>query len=381
MRIFVEGSSILKNRSGVGQFAKRLVEAYVKKYPQDSVTIFGFKFFTQGDYGRPIPQGGNVSYRVIRWMPGRVYNMLFRLGMALPIDIFLARRPDVILYPNFLRWPVLNRKTKTIVIIHDLSFIYFPQYANPINLSDTTRFVPRAVKKASHIMTISLNSRKEIMDYFKVPASKISIVSPAVDTNFFYKRPASEVNKVRAKYKLPKHYILYEGTIEPRKNIEGLLAAYEQLDEGLQSKYGLVLAGGKGWQDGGITQAISRLKRKGLNIVQTGYVPDEDAPAIFSGAAIFTFPSHYEGFGIPPLEAMACGVPVISANNSSLPEVIGNAGILVDINSQTELTSAIEKLLKDEKLQKDLINRGYQQIKNFSWDKSAGQLKQALEKL
>jgi glycosyltransferase involved in cell wall biosynthesis len=381
MRIFVEGSSILKNRSGVGQFAKRLIEAYVKKYPEDSFTIFGFKFFTQGAYGRPIPQSDNLNYQVVRWMPGRVYNMLFRLGIALPIDIFLGRRPDVIIYPNFLRWPVLNRKTKTIVIIHDLSFVHFPQYANPINLSDTTRFVPRAVKKASHVITISDNSRGEIMEHFKVSPEKISIVYPAVDTSFFYKRPAVEVDIVRLKYKLPKKYLLFTGTLEPRKNITGILKAYEKLSLKTREQYALVLAGGKGWKDEEISKYVDSLVAQGLKIILTGYVPDADLPSVYSGAALFVWPSHYEGFGIPLLEAMACGVPVITANNSSLPEVAGDAAILLNSNDTAGISSAMRDVLNDKALRNKLIAKGYEQIKKFTWENSADQLKDALEKL
>lgn len=381
MKIYVEGSSVFKNRWGIGSYTKRLFETYNQKYPEDKVVFFGFKFFSRPLPDFPIAPSKNLGYRIVRWMPGRVYNMLFRLNLGPPLDFFLGAGPNVIVFPNFIRWPVLNPKIKTIVFIHDLSFVYFPQFANPVNLSDTTRFVPKSIKKASHIITISKSSKRQIMEHFKMPESKITIVYPAVDAKFFYKRSEPEIAKLRRKYKLPAKYILYHGTIEPRKNIEGLLEAYARLDGALQSQYPLVLAGGKGWQDEGILAAIAKLTKKGLKIIQTGYLPDEDTPPLISGASALVFPSHYEGFGIPLLEAMACGVPVISADNSSLPEVVGPGGLLVKAEDSEGLAAAISRLLSDKQLQKVQIARGYEQAKKFSWEKSAAQLKSALEKL
>lgn len=381
MNIFVEGSSVFKNRSGVGSYAKRLAEAYIKKYPQDELTFFGFKFFTRPLPDCPLPPAKNIRYRIIRWLPGRVYNMLFRLRLGLPLDLFLGRRPNVILFPNFIRWPVWNPKIKTISMIHDLSFIYFPQYASPPNLHDHLRFVPKAIAKVNHIITISKSSKQQIINHYKVPASKITIVSPGVDPEHFYPRSASDIAKARHKYRLPKKYLLYHGTLEPRKNIEGLLAAYEQLEPKIQDEYALVLAGGKGWQDESIWVAIHRLQKKDLKVITTGYVADEDAPAIISGAVMLLFPSHYEGFGMPPAEAMACGVPVISSDNTSLPEVIGTAGLLLKAEDTADWTTAIVKLLNDKRLQEKLIARGLEQAKKFTWDRSATSLHEMLKKI
>lgn len=381
MRIFVEGSSVFNNRWGIGSFTKRLFETYNQKYPQDKVVFFGFKFFTRDLPDFPIPPSKSLGYRIVRWMPGRIYNMLFRLKLGVPLDFFLGAEPNVIVFPNFIRWPVMNPRIKTVVFIHDLSFVYFPQFANPINLSDTTRFVPKSIKKASHIITISKSSKRQIMKHFQVPENKITVVYPAVDPKFFYKRPKAQITKVRRKYKLPTKYILYHGTVEPRKNIEGLLEAYSKLDKALQSEYALVLAGSKGWQDEDILTAIAKLSKKGLKIIQTGYLPDEDTPPLISGASVLVFPSHYEGFGIPLLEAMACGVPVISADNSSLPEVVGDGGLFVKAEDIKGLADAITRLLGDKQLQQELIARGFGQAKKFSWGKSAGQLKYVLENL
>ena len=381
MRIYIEGSSVFKNRSGIGSFAMRLSDAYIKKYPSDELTFFGFKFFSRPLPDFPLPPTNNVRYRIIRWMPGRVYNMLFRLGLGLPLDFFLGTRPNVIIFPNFIRWPVWNRRIKTVPVIHDLSFIYFPQFANTVNLSDTTRFVPKAVAKGSHLITISKSSKKQIIEHYKVPAAKISIVYPGIDPAVFYPRSQADIAKVAHKYHLPKKYLLYHGTLEPRKNIEGLLAAYELLDKKTQDEYPLVLAGGKGWKDEDIQVGINRLRKLGLKVIHTGYLPDDDAPMVISGATMLIFPSHYEGFGMPVVEAMACGVPVIISNNTSLPEIVGEAGILLDKNSPAAIAKAINKLLANPALSKKYIGLGLEQSKKFTWEKSAEQLKAALEKL
>lgn len=381
MSLYVEGSSLLKQLTGVGQFTKRLLEAYVKNYPEEKVNIFGFKFFTRGEPEYSIKASKNVRYKIIRLMPGRVYNQLYKYGAALPIDtLFGAKKTDVFLFPNFVRFPLLRNK-RAIVMVHDLSYVYFSQYTHPKDLPYKMKYVPPSVKKAQHIITISSSSKRQVMDYYHVPAKKISIVSPAVDTDHFYKRSAAEISRIKKKYKLPKNYLLYAGTVEPRKNIKGLLEAYEQAGAKIQKDYGLVLAGGKGWQDEGILQRIAELQQKGLNVILTGYIPDKDLPAIHSGATIFIFPSFYEGFGIPPLEAMACGVPVISADNSSLPEAVGEAGILINADKPSEITRAIKKLLASKTLRDSYVKKGLKQVKLFTWDNAAKQLHDAIKTL
>ena len=380
MKVFILGTSVFDSPSGVGQYTKRLIQVMANQHPEDSFTFFGFRLWPKTLPKKEIT-GANVSYRFIRFMPGRVYNMLFRLGIQIPIDLLLRRRADIFFYPNFTVWPTLNRRTKKVVIVHDLSFIYFPQYASPRNLRDNLKFVPRSLKQADHVITISKSSKKQIVEHYKTDPAKISIVLPAVDLEHFRPRLAAEVAKIRAKYKLPKKYILYTGTLEPRKNLEGLMRAYTALGSEIKQQYGLVLAGGKGWQDQSISAMIEKLSAAGENIKWTGYVPDADLPAIYSGASLFAWPSFYEGFGIPPLEAMACGVPVITSDNSSLPEAVGDAAITVKAEDTQSLVNEIERVLSDEKLVKSMRARGLAQAKKFTWEKSAQTLLSLLEKV
>lgn len=378
MKLFVESSAIFAERSGIGQFTKRLLEAYHQEYPKQHIRLFGFRLFYR-KFTDPILRDGILSYRLIRWLPGKIYTGLFKHNVNFPIDILAgASRKDIVLFPNFVQWPLLPDK-RSICIVHDLSYVHYGQYTSPANREYMERYVPSSIVKATHIVTISENSKKEIMDFYKVPEEKISIVYPFIDTDFFSRKPVLEVTKIREKYNLPNKYLLFVSSLEPRKNVAGIIRAYEALNPKLQEEYGLVLAGGKGWLNDDILAYIETLINEGLNIIRTGYVPDEDLPAMFTGASVFVFPSFYEGFGIPPLEAMACGVPVITSNASSLPEVVGDAAIQVDPNSKAELVAGITKILTNKPYASKLIAKGKKRITLFSPQASAKQLQTVLD--
>lgn len=380
MKIFIESSAIFSERSGIGQFAKRLIEAYHEQYPKQQLRLFGFKFISRR-FVPPIPRDKTLNYRLVRWLPGRAYTGAFKNNIPIPIDSLVgAGRKDVVIFPNFVRWPLLLNR-RSLSFIHDLSFVHYGEYSSPPNRAYMLRYVPKTIAKSDHLVTISQNSKKEIMKYFNVPSEKISIVHPFIDAKLFNPRPVSEVKAIKQRFKLPNKYILFVSSLEPRKNVMGILNAYAALPASVRKEYGLVLAGGKGWLNEEIHARTEELVGSGLNIVRTGYVPDEDLPAIFTGASLFVFPSFYEGFGIPPLEAMACGVPVIAANNSSLPEVVGDAAILVDANNTRQLTKNIESVLKSPAKQKALITKGFKQCQQFTPEKSAKQLQAAIDKL
>jgi glycosyltransferase involved in cell wall biosynthesis len=272
--------------------------------------------------------------------------------------------------------------SKSLPFIYDMSFELYSQYTDPRNQVFLSQQVALSTKRATYIVTISENAKSEIAAFYNFDQSKIGVYYPSVDTSHFYKRSSLEVKAVQKKYALPSRYMLFIGNIEPRKNLKNLLLAYATLPKPIRSSLPLVLVGANGWQNDEIFELISELRRQGNSIIMPDkYVIDADLPAVYTGATLFVYPSEYEGFGIPPLEAMACGVPVILASNSSLPEAAGDAALYVDALSVNEISAAITKLSANTKLMSDFRKKGYQQIKKFSWDKSAVKLLADIEEL
>jgi len=380
MRVGIEGSLFFKRASGVGYYAKTLVAAASKLDSDVNFEVVRHVLpWRKPD--PPIKPTRHLDYRFVRWFPPAVYYQIFkRLNWFIPYDIVADRHYDAFLFFNFIAFP-LRRRTKSVVVIHDLSFIKFPEFTQKTNLKFTTKLMKRSISRVDHIITVSENSRQEISDYYAVPSSKITVIYNGIDHADFHPRKAAEIDKCRAKYNLPDHYIHFHGNIEPRKNIVGLLEAYAKLPAELKSEYGLVISGGKGWNDHAIYSKISQLKASGHNIVLPGYIDAEDLPALYSGASLFVWPSFYEGFGIPPLEAMACGIPVITADNSSLPEVVGDAAIKIKAQDTPAITAAMANILSDKKLADDLRQKGLSQAAKFSWQESAKQLIKVLEDL
>jgi glycosyltransferase involved in cell wall biosynthesis len=378
MRVFVEGTPLFRQRTGVGQYTKNLFEALFRLDETNRYTIFSFAFLGRGAKRRPIPGSARVGYRFIRYIHLKMFNAIVRKVTSPPIDIMLGSRPDLFIFPNFVRYP-LPLGSRAIAVIYDLSFVLHPEYTARRNRQFLTRYVPRTINNSQHIIAISQNAKDEIVKYYGVDPDKISIVSPALDHEFFYPRPMPEIDAVTRKYAITKAYILYAGTLEPRKNIGGILDAYASLPPEVRASYSMVLAGGRGWLDREIQDQLESLRH--LDIIATGYVPDEDLPALYSGASVFVYPSFYEGFGMPPLEAMACNTPVIVSDNSSLPEVVGDAGVLVDANDAASLAHHIEKVLGDPALADELRRKGLERAKASTWDKSARRLLAVINKV
>lgn len=378
MKVLVECTPAFRTRTGVGQYVFRLFDALFQTDHINQYYMYGLLFMGK-KFDPPFKKlYKNVHYRLIRYLPSKVYNVLSRRVVVPPIDLLTAMHADITIFTNFVRTP-LPLGSKSIVFIYDLSFKLFSQYSNDKNSYLMNKEVGKSAEKSDMIVTISENSKKEIIDTYKVKPEKIAIINPAIDHQDYYPRNQKEQAKVKKKYHINSTYILYAGTIEPRKNIVTLIDAYAQLPNTIKESYSLVLAGGKGWKDEDIYKKLEEYKD--LTIILTGYVADEDLPALHSGAEVFVFPSHYEGWGMPPLEAMACGTPVITSNNSSLPEVVGDAGIMIDANDTKGFTTSITKVIKDKSLQQKMISAGIKQAKNFSWQNSAEKLNKLIEGL
>ena len=214
------------------------------------------------------------------------------------------------------------------------------------------------------------------------PKKKIDVLYPGIDQKQFFRWPEKRIAQVKAAYGVYGKYIVYIGNLEPRKNLIALLRAYEKLPAKTRKEYSLLLVGLTGWKSEGIFKLIEKLRIDGNHIqLPATYVQDHDRAAIISGASLMVYPSMYEGFGIPPVEAMACGVPVISSNNSSLPEAVGKAAKKVPANSSSQLANTIQKVLADKNLQHDMIKEGFEQVDKFSWHESAKKLLAIMDEL
>jgi glycosyltransferase involved in cell wall biosynthesis len=257
-----------------------------------------------------------------------------------------------------------------VVTLHDLI---------PISHPETEKFaariywriqIPIAARRSSHIITDSEHAREEIMAMFNVPADRISAIMLGFSPAMGGPAATGDGESVRSKYGLPEHYILYVGTIQPRKNIPTLLEAFNLLKREHGVSHSLVIVGRKGWL---YNELFDRICELGLerDVIFTGFVPDEELPGIYAGADVFSYLSFFEGFGLPPLEAMACGVPVVVSNTTSLPEVVADAGIAVEPLDVPAVAESIHKILTDPHLARTLRERGIRRSSLFSWERTA----------
>jgi glycosyltransferase involved in cell wall biosynthesis len=252
--------------------------------------------------------------------------------------------------------------------VHDLIFRHLPEHHKLLNRWYLNWALPLYCRRATHIIAISECTREDLIEAYELTPGKISVIGEAADPRF-KPQSADRVAAVRRRYGLPERYLLFVGTIEPRKNLTRLLHAFEVLrQEGLVD--GLVLVGKRGWLYDDFFAELERSPARGA-VILPGYVPDEDLPAVYAGARALAFPSLYEGFGLPVLEAMASGTPVTCSGTSSLPEVAGDAAITFDPTSEEGIVHALRRLLGDPDLQQELAQRGLRRAGQFSWDRVA----------
>ncbi len=306
------------------------------------------------------PDGANWEAVVRSWP--RLWTHL-RLGWEV-----VRHPPDVLFIPSHVL-PVLH-PARSVVTVHDLGYLYHP-WAHPLAsrlyLDYATRY---GAHSASHLITLSQNTRQDLAERYGVPPGKVTVVYPGCGVQFRPVEDAGRIASVKAKYAIEGDYLLYVGRIQPRKNLARLLTAFWLFGERKGRGPVLVLAGTKGWLAGEI---LGRLRELDLEdgVHLTGYVPKEDLPPLYGGALAFLFPSLYEGFGFPLVEAMACGVPVMASDASSLPEVAGGAALLVDPLDVEAMAAGIERVLEDEELRGELVAKGLARAEEFSWEKCA----------
>ena len=269
-------------------------------------------------------------------------------------------------------------KQKYIITIHDLTLFITPKESKSGRPTFYKLFYPRTLRTADKIIADSNSTKRDLINYFNVPEEKIRVILLAADEKF--KALNNEkINEVKQKYNLKYPFILYVGGLAFHKNIPTLIKAFYKIKKD-EKKQKLVIAGGKGWKYKEIFETIDKLNLQN-DVIFTGYVLDVDLPALYNAADLFVYPSLYEGFGLPPLESMACGTPVITSNTSSLPEVVGDAGIMIDPHDVDGLADAMHKVLSNEGLRDDMIKRGLERAKMFSWERCARETLEVYEEV
>jgi glycosyltransferase involved in cell wall biosynthesis len=259
---------------------------------------------------------------------------------------------------------------RSIVTILDLTFLLMPHAFNRGNRLYLTWAVRHAARAADRVITISEATRRDVIRLLGVPPQRVTRVYCGVEERFTPMRDGRALAAFREERQLPDNFILYLGTLEPRKNVGRLVQAYATLRRRGATSYPLVLAGGKGW---GEDEIFAEIERSGYaNAIRyVGYVPEAEMPLWYNAATLFVYPSEYEGFGLPPLEALACGTAVVASNASSLPEVVGDAGILVDPKDTDAIANGIQRVLEDETLRSQLAERGPARASEFTWQRMA----------
>ena len=369
-KISLELQWAVGKKTGVGWYIYNIVKELSKTDKNDYIAEF-INFMgrhdvkSQIDYDIKIKQNKLLTYTM--------YNFLTK-KMNISHNLILGTKSDIYHFFNFTI--PKNIKGKVIVTIYDTVFFSAPETMGDMKAISEYKY---AAERSDLILTISESAKSDIIKHFNVDEKKIEIVTPGIDLEkYLHNYTDIELENVRKKYKLPENYILYLGTIEPRKNIERTIKAFIKYKKEVKDDLKFVIVGGKGWKYDNIMKLIESM---GTDIILTGYIDEEDKIPIYKLAQIFAFPSLYEGFGMPVLEAMAAGVPVITSNVSSLPEVAGDAAILVNPLNEDEIFEAYKKILSDKKLQLEMIEKGLEQAKKFEWKESAKVLEQIYEKM
>ena len=367
MRLAFNATSLLSPLTGIGQYSRHLAMGLADRQDIDPEFFYG-AFWSKEVRCEPHPVAANL----LPWVRNHV-PFAYTLRRSVQNHQFAKRtqqqRFNIYHEPGTLLLPFDG---PTVLTVHDLAWIRYPQTHPPRRVQAMNKYFEPGLSRASLILTDSEFIKRELTDMFGVPPERIRSVPLGVEPMF---RPCSaeETQSLLNRYNLMHgQYLLTVGTLEPRKNLQTVLHAYMLLPQKIRKRFPLVLAGIKGWHMSALEQQIAPLVAAG-EIRQLGYLPREELATVIAGALALIYPSIYEGFGLPPLEAMACGVPVIASGVSSLPEVVGDAGLLIDPHDTEAVAQAMQRLITDPGIRLHLSQKALARSARFSWGKCVEQ--------
>lgn len=369
MRIGVDYTSAARQSAGIGRFTRELIRAALALDTDNEyrLLVAGRQPIAAAHLPPPSRRCCLVQTPVSERNLVRLWH---RLQVPLPVEVFLGRL-DIFHSPDFVLPPVA--RAVKVLTIHDLSFLRVPECADPRLRWYLGQVVPRSVRRADFLLADSQSTRHDLIELLGVPPDRVQVIYGGVDARFAPVEEAETLRRVRNRYARGRPYILAVGTLEPRKNYPTLIRAFARAREEARLPHVLVIVGRKGWVYDPIFAAVDELSLH-EDVLFPGFVPDEELPALYSAADVLVTPSFYEGFGLPALEAMACGAPVIVSDVSSLPEVVGDAGVRIDPRDEAGLADALLRVVQDSALRAALRAAGLERARQFTWEGAAREL-------
>lgn len=385
MRVLLNGMSMLGRLTGVGQYAWRLAESLDLSPRVESVDVFEGRRIVSW---KSFYAGAQRTERVDRYERLKTWvrenapfcrNLVSRFRAASFARETRGTRWNVYHEPNYIPQRFAGA---TVTTVCDMSYLRCPEFLPQDRLSWLRQRLEASVRGSEAVIAISEFTRRELLDLFPgLEPSKVHVTPLGVDVERFQTTVTeADLVAIRRRHRLPPQFILYLGTLEPRKNLQGLVEAFERLPAPLQREFPLVLAGMSGWKQHYFRAALDGLRRRGL-LHELGFVGAAELPALLRAATVFCFPSIYEGFGLPPLEAAAAGTPVVASNSSSLPEVLGSAAVYVDPLCAESIAAGLRQVLESHALQLQLRAAGATRAREFTWRRCAEQTIAAYEKI
>jgi len=371
MKIGINAQILRDAGTGVARYASNVVRALDRIHTRHSVTVFSGASELAGELSH------SQLALTSSWIDTAVKRILWE-QLVLPLKTGLCDL-DLMYYPDHTA-PLFLKSAKTVLTIHDLAPLAAPETHGWGRRTYKSSTIRRSVARADKIVTVSFSTYRECLRYFDEDPEKFVVIHGGVDPSLKRTTDKKQRSSVRNRFGISKPFILYVGTLESRKNIVRLIEAFALLKKHYGIRHQLVLVGGKGHGYDEILHSRERCQYK-ENIVLTNYVETEVLPVLYSTADVFVYPSLYEGFGFPPLEAMACGCPAVVSNATSLPEVVGDAALQVDPLDVEGLASALASVLTKRSLSQELVRKGFERVKMFSWDRTAKELMNVFESL